>query len=349
MNEKESLKVIRLAHGAGGILQEELINFITKGISQKNFNQGIGVEELDDGATLPLDNYNKELIVTSDGHTIYPIFFPGGDLGKLSICGTVNDILMMGGEPIALTSCFIIEEGFSLKKLEKIVNSLNNTAAQANIAIIAGDTKVMPRSTLNEIIITTTGIGIRDKSIKIQDNNIKIGDKIILTGSIGDHGTALMASREGLNISTDLQSDVALLSEIVNSIKSDIKNNYVHAMKDPTRGGIAGALNDWAKKKKVSIFLNEENIPIKKQVQAICDMLGLDPFNIASEGRALLAVDPNQADKILEKIRNTKLGEEAQIIGVVKDDNPQFVLLKTIVGGTRFVDMPIGEPIPRIC
>ncbi|MFX0038862.1 MAG: hydrogenase expression/formation protein HypE, partial [Candidatus Heimdallarchaeota archaeon] len=289
--KKESLKVIRLAHGAGGVLQEELIEFITKNIPFKNVNNGIGVEELDDGATIPLINNDKEIVVTADGHTVYPLSFPGGDLGTLSICGTVNDLIMMGAEPLALTSMIIIEEGFEFKELEKIINSMNLKAKEAKIAIIAGDTKVMPRGTLNELIISTTGIGIKDKTIKVLDNNLKDGDKIILTGSIGDHGTALMASREGLNISTDLKSDISLLSEIYEVIKPEIKNNYIHAMKDPTRGGISAALNDWAKKSNVSIWIEEEKVPIKKQVIAICDMLGLDPYNIASEGRALLSVD----------------------------------------------------------
>jgi hydrogenase expression/formation protein HypE len=349
MNENESSKVIRLAHGAGGVLQEELIKFITKDIPLKNVNKGIGVEELDDGATIPLEHYDKEIVITADGHTVFPIFFPGGDLGKLSICGTVNDILMMGGDPVALTSMIIIEEGFSFDSLSKVVDSFNKTAKEANIAVIAGDTKVMPHGTLNEIIIATTGIGIRDKSIKIEDKNLKVGDKIILTGTIGDHGTALMASREGLNITTDLESDVALLTNLMNAIKEEIENNSVHAMKDPTRGGIAGALNDWANKINASILIDEEKIPLKKQVQAICDMLGLDPFNIACEGRALLAVNPDQAEEILEKLKNTKLGKDAEIIGEVKSESPRRVLLKTIVGGTRFVDMPLGEPIPRIC
>ena len=349
MNENESSKVIRLAHGAGGVLQEELIKFITKDITFKNVNKGIGVEELDDGATIPLENYNKEIVITADGHTVFPIFFPGGDLGKLSICGTVNDILMMGGDPIALTSMVIIEEGFKFETLGKIIESFNQTAKEANIAVIAGDTKVMPRGTLNEIIITTTGIGFRDKIVQIEDKNLKVGDKIILTGTIGDHGTALMATREGLNISTDLESDVALLTEIINKLKLYIIDNSVHAMKDPTRGGIAGALNDWANKTNTSIVVDEEKIPIKKQVQAICDMLGLDPFNIACEGRALLAVDPSKAEVILHRIKSTNLGKEAEIIGEIKADNPKRVLLKTIVGGTRFVDMPLGEPIPRIC
>ncbi|MFX1345864.1 MAG: hydrogenase expression/formation protein HypE [Promethearchaeota archaeon] len=347
--KKESSNLIRLAHGAGGILQEELIQFITKDIAFKNVNNGVGVEELDDGATIPLENYEKEIVITADGHTIYPLFFPGGDLGTLSVCGTVNDLIMMGAEPLALTSILIIEEGFMFNQLEKIIKSMNLMAEKANIAIIAGDTKIMPKGSLNEIIIATTGIGIKDKKIKILDNNLKPGDKIILTGSIGDHGIALMALREGLNISTDLKSDISLLLEVYNVIRLEINNNLIHAMKDPTRGGIAAALNDWAHKSNVSIWIDEEKVPVKKQVTAICDMLGLDPYNIACEGRALLAVNAEYSQNILEKIRSTHIGKDAEIIGEVKSENPKRVLLKTLVGGTRFVDMPLGEPIPRIC
>lgn len=341
--------IIRLAHGAGGILQEKLINFITQDIPIKNINNGIGVEELDDGATMPLADYDKEIVFTADGHTVYPLFFPGGDLGKLSVCGTVNDVLMMGAQPLGLTSCVIIEEGFEFSQLDKIVKSFNKTAEQANIAVIAGDTKVMPKGTLQEIIITTSGIGIKPKGLKVADNNLQVGDKIIITGSIGDHGTALMAKREGMNISTDLKSDVGLLTGIYEAIKSDINQGKVHAMKDPTRGGLSGALNHWASKSNVSIWIKEKKVPIKKQVSAICDMLGLDPFNIASEGRALLAVDPAFADEILQRIRSVKSGSEAKILGDVKKENPKRVLLETVVGGTRFIDMPLGEPIPRIC
>jgi len=341
--------IIRLAHGAGGILSNELIKFITKDIYLKNVNDGIGVEELDDGATIPLRDYDKEIVITADGHTVFPIFFPGGDLGSLSVCGTVNDLIMMGAEPIALTSTIIIEEGFTFTKLGKIVNSMNEKAKEANIAIIAGDTKIMPKGTLNEIIIATSGIGIKDKKIRILDNSLKAGDKIIITGSIGDHGTALMASREGLNISTDLKSDISLLIDIYNATKFEINNNYIHAMKDPTRGGLAAALNDWATKSNVSILIDEEKVPIKKQVTAICDMLGLDPYNIACEGRALLAVDPAHSTEVLDKLKLTEIGKNACIIGDVKGDNPKRVFLNTIVGGTRFIDMPLGEVIPRIC
>ena len=344
-----SSNVIRIAHGAGGVLSNELISFITKNITFKNVNEGIGVKELDDGATIPLEDYEKEVVITADGHTVFPLFFPGGNLGTLSVCGTVIDLIMMGAQPIALTSIVIIEEGFKFELLDKIMNAFNFKAKEANVAIIAGDTKIMPKGTLNDMIMATTGIGIKDKGIKVLDSNLQPNDNIIITGSIGDHGTALIGSREGLNISTDLNSDVEHLLSIYNVLKEDISNNFIHAMKDPTRGGIAGALNDWANKSDVSIVLEEDKIPIKKQVNAICEMLGLDPYAIACEGRALLSVDPNQAEDILAKIKTTSIGKEAEIIGVVKSDNPKRVLLNTIVGGTRFVDMPIGEPIPRIC
>ena len=347
--KKVSSSVIRLAHGAGGVLQEELINFVTRNITYKKIGKGIGVEELDDGATIPLEDYNKEIVVTADGHTVSPIFFPGGNLGILAVCGTVNDLIMMGAQPLAITSIIIIEEGFSFESLEKIVNSFNFKAKEANIAIIAGDTKVMPRGSLNEIIMATTGIGIKDKNIKVLDSNLQTGDKIIITGTIADHGSALIGSREGLNIASNLISDVGILMEIYNVLKEDLAENVIHAMKDPTRGGIAGALNTWANKSNVSIELEENLIPIKKQANAICEMLGLDPFMIASEGRALISVDPKVAEDILEKIRSTEIGKDAEIIGEVKKENPKKVLLKTLVGGTRFVDMPLGEPIPRIC
>jgi len=350
MSEKRvSSSIIRLAHGAGGVLQEELINFITKNISIKNVNEGIGVDELDDGATIPLEDYEKEIVVSADGHIVYPLFFPGGNIGILSVCGTVNDLLMMGAEPLAITSIIIVEEGFKFETLERITNSFNYKAKEANLAIIAGDTKVMPRGTLNEIIMATTGIGIKDKNIKILDSNLKPGDKIIITGSIGDHGTAIISSREGLNISSDLESDVELLLDIYNVLKTEISNNYIHAMKDPTRGGIAGSLNEWASKSNVSILIEEEKVPIKKQVNAICEMLGLDPYTIACEGRALMSVDPIKAEDILNKIKLTSIGKDAEIIGEVLEENPKKVLMKTLVGGTRFIDMPLGEPIPRIC
>jgi len=347
--KKLSSSIIRLAHGAGGVLQEELIHFITQNITFKNVNKGIGIEELDDGATIPLEDCEQEIVVTADGHTVDPLFFPGGNLGILSICGTVNDLIMMGAKPIAITSIIILEEGFSIDIFEKIINSFNFTAREANIAIIAGDTKIMPRGSLDKIIIATTGIGLKEKHITILDNNLQKNDRIIITGSIGDHQSALIGSREGLNISSDLKSDVGLLLEIYHAIEENIQNNDIHGMKDPTRGGIAGALNDWAKKSNVSITVDEDKIPIKKQVVAICDMLGLDPYAMACEGRALLSVSDKVAEEVLEKIKSTEMGKDAAIIGRVDLENPKKVLIKTSVGGTRFMDMPLGEAVPRIC
>jgi len=347
--KKLSSSVIRLAHGAGGVMQEELIQFITQNITFKNVNKGIGIEELDDGATIPLEDFDQEIVVTADGHTVHPLFFPGGNLGILSVCGTVNDLVMMGARPLAMTSIIILEEGFSVDELEKIINSFNFTAREAGVAIIAGDTKVMPRGSLDKIIIATTGIGIKEKHITILDNNLQKNDKIIITGSIGDHQSALIGSREGLNITSDLKSDVGLLLEIYSVLKENIQNNHIHAMKDPTRGGIAGALNDWANKSEVGIIVEEDSIPIKKQVVAISDMLGLDPYAMACEGRALLSVSSQMADEILSKIKTTEIGKDAAIIGTVSLENPKKVLIKTSVGGTRFMDMPLGEAIPRIC
>ena len=347
--KKVSSSVIRLAHGAGGLLQEELIQFITQNITYKNVNKGIGIEELDDGATIPLVDCDQEIVLTADGHTVDPLFFPGGNLGILSICGTVNDIIMMGAKPMAITSIIILEEGFSIDTLEKIINSFNYTAREAGVAIIAGDTKVMPRGSLDKIIIATTGIGLKEKYITILDNNLQKNDKIIITGSIGDHQSALIGSREGLNISSDLKSDVGLLLDVYNALKDNIQNNHIHAMKDPTRGGIAGALNDWARKSEVGIRVDESLIPIKKQVVAISDMLGLDPYAMACEGRALLSVSAQMAEEVLAKIKSTEIGKDAAIIGSVSLENPKKVLVKTSVGGTRFMDMPLGEAIPRIC
>jgi hydrogenase expression/formation protein HypE len=344
-----SSSVIRLAHGAGGILQDELIAFITKNIILRNINGGVGIDELDDGATIPLQGSEEEVVISSDGHTVYPLFFPGGNLGILSACGTINDVIMMGARPIAMTSVVIIEEGFKFETLERIMNAFAYKVKTANVAIICGDTKVMPRGTLNEMIMATTGIGLKKKRIKVQDNNVQQGDKIIITGSIGDHGTALISSREGLNISSSLISDVESLLEVYNALIDDLNENRVHAMKDPTRGGLSGALNEWSRKSSVGVMIEEENIPIKKEVSSICDMLGLDPYTIASEGRALLAVVPEHAESILKKIRSTQVGKGAQVIGEVIGENRNKVLLKTIVGGTRIVDVPLGEPIPRIC
>ncbi len=339
-------EIVLLSHGAGGLLQEKLIKFITNGAKLREVNRGVGLDAFDDGATIPINNSEIEIVVTSDGHTITPIFFPGGDLGKLGATGTINDLLMMGADPVAISSTVFIEEGMKFETLEKIFFSFNETLDDNGIALLCGDTKVLPKGNLDKIIMATTGIGIRPKGKKIEDSNLKPGNKIIITGTIGDHGASLIANRKEIDIQTKLISDVAVLRPIIDVIK-DL--NGINAMKDPTRGGIASALNHWAEMSEVSIILEEEKIPIKKEVKAISEILGLDPLNISCEGRALIAVESKQAEIILEKIKAIELGKEARIIGEVHSENSGQVLMKTKFGGTRFIDMPMGEPIPRVC
>ena len=343
MSEK---KIIQLGHGGGGIMQSELIKFITENIPIKNIATGIGVDSYDDGATIPLENYDYEIVITADGHTVDPLFFPGGDLGKLSVCGTVNDIIMMGAKPLALTSVVLIEEGTSFEYLGKIMDSFNKTAGKGGIAIIAGDTKVMPRGSLKEVIITTSGIGIKPKKYKILDSNCKPGAKIILTGSIGDHGAALIARREGIDLETELISDVAMLTPLYTIIKDQ---PGILAMKDPTRGGLSAALNEWAEKSNVSIWVEESQLLIKREVKAISDILGLDPLEIANEGKAIICVESEYASEVLEKIKKTSIGKEARIIAEVKESNPKLVIMRTPLGSKRIIEKPMGELIPRIC
>lgn len=346
MEYSDLKKIVQLGHGGGGIMQEQLIRFITEKIPIKRIANGIGVDAYDDGATIPLENSPNEIVITADGHTIEPLFFPGGDLGSLSVSGTVNDLLMMGAKPVALTSTFFIEEGTEFELLDKIVSSFNKTAEKAQIAILAGDTKVLPKGSLKDIIIATTGIGIKPKNRKIFDGNCQTGSKIILTGSIGDHGAALIAKRENFDFVTNLQSDERCLIDLLPIIE---QNEGILAMKDPTRGGLASALNEWAVKSNVSIWIKQEKIPIKREVQSIADLLGLEPLEIANEGKAIICVKSEYAEDLLTQLRKTESGKEAVIIGEIKPEKPGMVILETPLGGKRIVEKPMGELIPRIC
>ncbi len=340
--------LIQLGHGAGGSLQDELIEYITRSVKIRKVGTGIGLDAFEDGATIPLgpDDVDKEIVVSADGHTVFPLRFPGGDLGKLAVCGTVNDLCMMGAQPIALTSAVIVEEGMKVKDLRDIMESFNRTAAEAEVAVITGDTKVMPKGTLQELVIVTTGIGKKPKNRKILNSNVQAGDKIIVTGPVGDHGIALMATREGINLGSPVQSDVAILKPLVDIA---LRFDGLHMLKDPTRGGLAAALNEVAKKSGVSIWLKEETIPVRKEVKAIADILGLDPLEIACEGRFIASIAPQQAEELVDALHSHPLGKGTVIIGEAKGERKGRVLMETIVGGTRFVDMPLGELIPRIC
>ncbi|MHA1271606.1 MAG: hydrogenase expression/formation protein HypE [Candidatus Helarchaeota archaeon] len=336
---------IELAHGAGGSLTQKLIDeIILPTYTKKVIKDGIGLDDLDDGASIPLDDY--EVIVTTDAHTVSPIFFPGGNLGKLAVCGTINDIAVMGAKPVAITSAIIIEEGFLMDNFKKILRSMNEILVEADVALIAGDTKVMPKNTLDGMIISTTGIGVAKKGKVIKDSGLKSGNKIIINGSIGDHGIALFSKREGLDFETELISDCAPLHK---TIEEAMKPGGITAMKDPTRGGVAGLLNEFAKKSKVSIWIDEDKLPIKNAVKAACDMLGFDPLSIACEGKVVIGVENNLAEKTLELIRKTKYGKDAEIIGEVRQERPGYVILNTSIGGKRIIETPRSEPIPRVC
>lgn len=336
--------VVTLAHGAGGETEDSLIKTMFLGLFEKSQALGgIGLDALDDGGSIRIGD--AEVILNIDGHTVDPLFFPGGDLGRLSVSGTVNDTAVMGAEPVAILDAIICEEGYPLDDLERMISSINLTAKEAGVAIIAGDFKVMPRNSIDGVIICTAGAGIL-RGKRILDSNAKPGDRVIVTGSIGDHGIALMSHREGLEFETELVSDVA---PIYPTIKAAMDAGEIKAMKDPTRGGLSMALNDIASKSGVSIWIDSSKVPIKPSVNAASEMLGLDPYEVTCEGRAIIVASEETSEEVLRAVRNTPYGRDAEIIGEVKQERPGMALLRTRIGGTRILRKPLGEPIPRVC
>jgi hydrogenase expression/formation protein HypE len=336
---------IQLSHGAGGTVMNDLIrSVIIANIERRKAGGSAGLDEFDDGATLPLDM--GELVVSSDAHTVDPFFFPGGDIGKLSVCGAVNDLAMMGAEPIALTDTMVVEEGFPIETLRKIVSSMNETLNLVGMSLIHGDFKVMPKSKLDGIIISTTGLGTTRGRKPILDSGLRPGDKIIVSGPIGDHGIVIASLREGISFHTSLVSDVAPLW---NMMKGAMEAGEVTAAKDPTRGGLAMALNEMAGQSRLSVWLKEESVPVRDEVRGACEMLGLEPMELTCEGRAVMGVKAVDAEGVLCAIRSTSEGKDAALVGEVKDSNPGYVIMETSVGGKRVVNPPLGEPTPRIC
>lgn len=334
---------ISMAHGAGGEMMQSLISdIILSNIKNKNVDGGIGLGELDDGATIPFGDY--EIVISTDSHTIDPIFFPGGDIGRISITGTVNDVAVMGAKPLAIANAMVISEGFTSDEFERIIKSMDEACTEAGVALVTGDTKVMEQDKLDKIVVSTTGIGIAKKGQITSDAGLEVGNKIILSGSVGDHGIALMSYREGFGFETDLQSDVA---PVVEMTEKALKIGGVTAMKDPTRGGIANALNELASKSGVGMMIYEDKIPVKEQVHAASEMLGIDPFEVANEGKVVMGVKAENAEEILEALRSTKYGKEAQIIGEVTED--KHVIMETLLGGKRILEAPIADPVPRVC
>ncbi|MFW9974626.1 MAG: hydrogenase expression/formation protein HypE [Candidatus Thorarchaeota archaeon] len=334
---------IEAAHGAGGKLMQRLLEEVIIPSFGLRRMGDIGLDEMDDGATLQVAGVN--LIVCTDAHTIHPIIFPGGDLGILTACGTINDLAVMGARPVAMTNTVIVEEGVEITLLQTMLRSLNSIIEPLDIAMIAGDTKVMPPGTLDGIVMSTTGIGVPYLEQPISDSSAKPGDDIIISGPVGDHGTSLLAHREGLKFDTDLVSDVAPLWE---PIRACLDAGGVHAMKDPTRGGTAVAMNEIAAKSKVEFELQEDKIPVRPAVQSLCNVLGLDPLHMSCEGTVVMSVDSNHTGDILDALAKYKTTRDARVVGKVLDGKAR-VVMRTTIGGRKIIQVPFGEPIPRVC
>ena len=325
-------------HGAGGEVMGELLQTLTK--FKHNNAGGIGLEALDDGAVIPFNGQN--LVFTTDSHVVRPIFFPGGDIGRIAVCGTINDLVMMGGRPIALSCGMIIEEGFEIDDLAKIVASMDDALGEAGANLVTGDTKVMERGALDGITINTAGIGIA-KNI-VRDNGLMPGDVIIVSGTLGDHGIAIMVHREGFDLGEQIKSDVAPLWGMMEKV---LDAGTIHAMKDPTRGGFASAINEMARKSGVCIRIKEEKLPIRKSVRSAAAMIGIDPLEVANEGKVVMGVPPSSVDAILAALRTHKYGQDAAVVGTVAKG--AHVIMETTIGGERFIEPPIGDPVPRVC
>lgn len=336
--------LITMRHGAGGRAMRMLIEqTLAAGFADLPVD-GIGIAAMDDGAALRVGD--RWLIVTTDSHVIHPVFFPGGDIGRLAVAGTVNDLAMMGATtPLGLTSAVIIEEGFRQADLERIQRSMLETCREVGVPIVTGDTKVMGRGELDGIVINTTGVALTDTVIR--DAGLRPSDRILVTGSIGDHGIALMARRHDLALDGDLSSDVAPINGLIRAAL-DAVPGAVTAMKDPTRGGVSSAVHEMAEKSGVSVILCEPELPVTPVVRAAAEMLGLDPLHIANEGKAIIGVRADAAERVLSALRAHPQGQGAAIIGECLADHPGRVVLDTGIG-RRLVSEPDGEPLPRIC
>jgi len=347
---------ITMLHGAGGTVMHDLVkNYVVKAFG------GIGdaevpLEAMDDAAVV------DDLVFKSDSHAVKPIFFPGGDIGHIAISGTVNDISCLGAQPFALACGLILEEGLLLSELEQILASMRQTCIEAEVGIVTGDTKVVEKGTLGGCVMNVSGIGRRTTALENNlavvrktrelkarwtlDSNLAVGDKIILLGTIGDHGLAVLSAQQGLSFGSEIKSDVKPLNRLVQALLGEVGG--VVAIKDATRGGLADALNEWTEKSRVGILTHEDKIPIRRDVQTACEMLGLDPLEIGNEGKLIFGVIPEKAQETLEFLRQTPQGKDAQIIGQTTAEF-RGVAMQTAVGGKRIIARPIGDPIPRIC
>lgn len=346
MKTRPQDEIITLACGAGGRAMRTLVEEVfVKGLSGASaFEGGVGLAAMDDGAALRVGD--RWLVVTTDSHVIQPVFFPGGDIGRLAVAGTVNDLAMMGAtDVLGLTCGVILEEGFPRADLERIQRSVRECCAESRAEVVAGDTKVMGRGELDGIVLNTTGVAFTDRVVP--DAGLRPGDRILVTGTIGDHGLAVMAARGGIDLEADLRSDVAPLNDLVRTALA-ASGDSVHAMKDPTRGGLASALHEMAAKSRVGVVLQEPDVPVAPAVRAAGELLGIDPLHVANEGKAVLGVAPDAAEVVLEALRGHPLGRQAAIVGTAGAEHVGSVVLDTGFGRRLLAELE-GEPLPRIC
>jgi len=331
---------VLLGHGSGGKLSAELV----RDIFLPALNNP-ALARLDDQAVVSVNG--QRLAITTDSFVVKPLFFPGGDIGSLAVHGTVNDLAMGGATPLFLSAAFILEEGLPMDQLQRVVASMHQAAAAAGVEIVTGDTKVVEKGKGDGLFINTTGVGVVPDGVVLSANQARPGDKVLLSGSVGDHGIAILAQREGLEFETEIKSDSAALHTLVADMLK--VSREIRCMRDPTRGGVSSTLNEIAQQSQVGIELEEQTIPLREDVRGACEMLGLDPLYVANEGKLIAIVAAEAADALLQAMRRHRLGAEAAIIGTVKQANPGLVTMRTAFGTTRIVDMLAGDQLPRIC
>ncbi|MDH5634726.1 MAG: hydrogenase expression/formation protein HypE [Candidatus Bathyarchaeota archaeon] len=347
---------ITMTHGAGGAVMAKLIEEYVLPYLGGFKDAEVGLEVLDDAAVV--DN----VVFKSDSHVVRPIFFPGGDIGRLAVAGTVNDLSVLGAEPVALACGLVLEEGLALGDLGRVLASMRATCDEAGVFVVTGDTKVVERGSLGGLVVNMSGIGRRSKALDhnmavvrkhrvdfdarwVLDRSLQAGDKIILSGTIGDHGLAVLSAQEGLAFGSGIVSDVKPLNQMIRRV---LDVGGVVSMKDPTRGGLANSLNEWSQKAKVGILVRENKIPIRKDVRTACEMLGVDPLEVGNEGKVIVGVVKEMAEDVLEALKSTEEGKDAEIIGEATEEF-DLVAMETVVGGERILATPIGDPVPRIC
>jgi hydrogenase expression/formation protein HypE len=331
---------ILLDHGSGGRISHRM----TQELLLPVFDNPV-LSQLNDGAIFELKGLR--LAFSTDSYTVDPIFFPGGNIGELAVYGTVNDIAMCGAVPAVLSAALIIEEGFALDDLQTIVAAMGKAAEKAGVKVVTGDTKVVPKGAVDKIFINTSGIGVIPEGVDVSGHRARPGDLVILSGSIADHGVSVLARREGLSFETSVQSDTAPLNHMVQAMLAAAGG--IHALRDPTRGGLGTSLNEIAEASAVGILIHEERIRVNPEVRGLCELLGLDPLYLANEGKLIAFVAPGDAEAVLAAMRADRCGGNAVVIGEVRADHPGRVFMRTRIGGTRIVDMLSGEQLPRIC